>query len=48
MALIGYIGIVFVMFSGVRCLEIRQDKNYGKDPEYQQYMAQTSTRRGKT
>ena len=35
---IGYIGIIFVMFSGARRLEIRQDKNYGKDPEYQKYV----------
>jgi len=35
---IGYIGIIFVMFSGARRLEIRQNKNYGKDPEYQQYV----------
>lgn len=38
MALIGYFGIVFVMFSGARRLEIRQNKNYGKDPEYQKYV----------
>ena len=38
MALIGYIGIVFVMFSGARRLEIRQNKNYGADPEYQRYV----------
>ena len=38
MALIGYIGIIFVMFSGARRLEIRQNKNYGKDPEYQKYV----------
>ena len=38
LALIGYVGIVFVMFSGARRLEIRQNKNYGKDPEYQQYV----------
>ena len=38
MALVGYIGIVFVMFSGARRLEIRQNKNYGKDPEYQKYV----------
>ena len=38
MALIGYVGIVFVMFSGARRLEIRQNKNYGKDPEYQKYV----------
>jgi steroid 5-alpha reductase family enzyme len=36
--LIGYIGIIFVMFSGARRLEIRQDKNYGADPEYQKYV----------
>ena len=36
--LIGYIGIVFVMFSGARRLEIRQNKNYGQDPEYQKYV----------
>ena len=35
---IGYIGIVFVMFSGARRLEIRQNKNYGKDSEYQEYV----------
>ena len=35
---IGYIGIIFVMFSGARRLEIRQDKNYGTDPEYQKYV----------
>ena len=35
---IGYIGIIFVMFSGARRLEIRQNKNYGTDPEYQQYV----------
>ncbi len=38
MALLGYIGIIFVMFSGARRLEIRQNKNYGKDPEYQKYV----------
>ncbi len=37
-ALIGYIGIIFVMFSGARRLEIRQNKSYGKDPEYQKYV----------
>ena len=38
MAFIGYDGIIFVMFSGARRLEIRQNKNYGKDSEYQQYV----------
>ena len=36
--LIGSIGIIFVMFSGARRLEIRQNKNYGSDPEYQKYV----------
>lgn len=36
--LTGYIGIIFVMFSGARRLEIRQNKNYGNDPEYQNYV----------
>lgn len=36
--LVGYIGIVFVMFSGARRLEVRQNKNYGSDPEYQRYV----------
>ena len=35
---IGYVGIIFVMFSGARRLEIRQNKNYGSDPEYQAYV----------
>ena len=38
MALVGYIGIIYVMFSGARRLEVRQNKNYGKDPEYQSYV----------
>ena len=41
LALIGYIGIIFVMFSGARRLEIRQNKNYGNDPEYQAYVKST-------
>ena len=35
---LGYIGIAYVMFSGARRLEIRQNRNYGNDPEYQQYI----------
>ena len=38
MVLVGYVGIIFVMFSGARRLEIRQNKNYGNDPEYQKYV----------
>lgn len=36
-AVIGYIGIVYVMFSGARRLELRQNRTYGTDPEYQKY-----------
>ena len=35
--MLGYLGIVFVMFSGARRLELRQNKSYGADPEYQAY-----------
>ena len=35
---LGYAGITYVMFSGVRRLELRQNRNYGADPEYQQYV----------
>lgn len=38
MALVGYFGIVYVMFSGARRLELRQNRNYGEDPVYQQYV----------
>lgn len=37
LAIIGYLGIVYVMFSGARRLELRQNKTYGSDPEYQKY-----------
>ena len=40
-AAIGYLGIVYVMFSGARRLEIRQNKAYGNDPEYQAYIKKT-------
>ena len=38
LAILGYLLILWVMFSGARRLELRQDKNYGDDPEYQQYV----------
>ncbi len=38
LALIGYLGIIFVMFSGARRLELRQNRTYGEDPEYQAYV----------
>ena len=37
-ALMGYVLIVYIMFSGARRLEIRQDRNYGQDPAYQRYV----------
>ena len=37
-AAIGYAGIVYVMFSGARRLEVRQNEVYGADPEYQTYI----------
>lgn len=40
-SIIGYLGIVYIMFSGARRLEIRQDKNYGADTAYQQYKKST-------
>ncbi len=40
-AVLGYAGIIYVMFGGARRLEIRQDKNYGNDPEYQRYKSTT-------
>ena len=38
LALLGFVLIAWVMFSGARRLELRQDKNYGADPEYQKYV----------
>lgn len=40
-ALLGYVGIIYVMFGGARRLEIRQNKFYGTDPEYQHYVTTT-------
>jgi steroid 5-alpha reductase family enzyme len=36
-SLVGYIGLVYVMFGSTRRLELRQNKNYGSDPAYQEY-----------
>lgn len=38
---IGYVGIIYVMFSGARRLEIRQENTYGEDPEYRAYVKRT-------
>lgn len=35
--LLGYLGIIYVMFSGARRLELRQNRTYGDDPEYVKY-----------
>ena len=40
-AAVGYAGIVYVMFSGTRRLELRQDTTYGSDPEFQEYIRRT-------
>ena len=40
-AVVGYLGIVYVMFSGARRLELRQERNYGADPEYRAYVKKT-------
>ncbi len=40
-AALGYAGIVYVMFSGARRLELRQNETYGKDPEFQAYIRKT-------
>jgi len=40
-AIIGFLGIVYIMFSGARRLELRQDRTYGKDKEYQEYVKKT-------
>lgn len=41
MAALGYLSIVFVMFSGARRLGLHQNKTYGNDPEYQAYVKNT-------
>ena len=40
-ALLGYLGIIYVMFGGARRLEIRQNRTYGDDPEYRRYVRTT-------
>lgn len=39
--LLGYLGIIYVMFGGARRLEMRQNRTYGDDPEYQKYVKET-------
>ena len=40
-ATFGYVCIVYIMFGGARRLELRQNRNYGDDPEYQEYVKKT-------
>lgn len=40
-AILGYIGIVYVMFSGARRLELRQNEQYGCDNEFKAYIKRT-------
>lgn len=37
-AILGFLGIIYVMFSGARRLELRQERNYGNDPVYREYV----------
>ena len=37
----GWVCIVYIMFGGARRLELRQNKHYGNDPEYQEYVKTT-------
>jgi steroid 5-alpha reductase family enzyme len=37
-ASLGYTGIIYVMFSGARRLELRQQESYGKYPTFQAYI----------
>lgn len=40
-AIFGYVCIVYIMFGGARRLELRQNRNYGENPEYQEYVKKT-------
>lgn len=37
-AILGWVSIVYIMFGGARRLEIRQNRHYGDNPEYQSYV----------
>ena len=41
LAIIGFLGIIYVTFSGARRLELRQDRNYGEMKEYKEYVKKT-------
>lgn len=40
-AVFGYVCIVYIMFSGAKRLETRQNKNYGDNPAYRDYADRT-------
>ena len=40
-SILGYVAIIYVMFSGTRRLEVRQNKIYGNDNDYQNYIKNT-------
>ena len=40
-AILGYLLIIYVMVSGAKRLELRQKKNYGDDPKFQEYIKKT-------
>lgn len=40
-SIFGYVLIIYIMFSGARRIEVRQNKSYGKDPIYQKYAKNT-------
>jgi steroid 5-alpha reductase family enzyme len=40
-AVIGYLSILYVMFSGSKRLELRQNKKYGDSEEYKEYVKKT-------
>ena len=37
LAILGYLCLIYIMFSGARRLELRQDKNYGENEAYREY-----------
>lgn len=40
-SIIGFVGIVYIMFIGARRLELRQDRVYGDNSKYQEYIKKT-------
>ena len=36
-AIVGWLSIIYIMFGGARRRGMRQDRNYGEDPEYRHY-----------